>query len=84
MVDTFWRVGGQCALSAYNAEWRKCGLDLWPSVLPVVDKRCCLPYQQTKDVGAIKPTAAAITHTQRTVHPEGIQDGAKQDTGSKS
>ena len=32
VVDTFWRVGGQCALITYNAEWRKCGLDLWPSV----------------------------------------------------
>ena len=47
-------------------------------------KESCLPYQQTKDVGAIKPSAAAATHTQPTVHPEGIQDGAKQDAGPKS
>lgn len=45
-----------------------------------MDEEGHLLHQQTKDLGAIKPstTVAALT-----VRPEGIQDGEKQDTGPR-
>ena len=45
-----------------------------------MDKESCLPYQSTKDVMAIKPSATVAVLT---VHPEGIQDGNNQDTGPR-
>ena len=45
-----------------------------------MDEKCHLPYQSTKDVAVIKPSATAAAPT---VHPEGIQDGEKQDTGPR-
>ena len=46
--------------------------------LAVVEEKCHLSCQPTKDAAAIKPSATA---TAPTVHPEGIQDGEKQDDG---
>ena len=46
----------------------------------VVDVKCCLPYQQTKDAVAIKSSATAVTPPPppRMVHPEAIPDGGNK------
>ena len=41
----------------------------------------CLPFQSTKDGAAIKPSVTGTTPP--VVHPEGIQDGEKPDTGPR-
>ena len=46
----------------------------------VVDAKRCLPYQQTKDAVAIKPTATAVGPK---VSPEGTQDRKEHDPGSR-
>ena len=51
-----------------------CGLKMSPAI------------SETKDVEVIKPSATAATvhpppPPPHTVHPQGIQDGEKQDTG---
>ena len=43
-------------------------------------KKCCLPYQQTKDAVAIKPSATTAAPV---VHPEGTQAGKAQDIGPR-
>lgn len=48
-------------------------------ILERVDENCGLPYQQIKDVAAIKPTAIAVSP-----NCEGTQDGKEEDTGLDS